>query len=249
MRIRQAGLKKYLLSARQRWAISRGQGLVETALLFPVLLVVLSSLIEFGFGLNEYLAIQDAARNAARWESDGLYYRTDSNHSCDPVSGTEDFYRQAACVVYQELSQERPEVTLDFTNDHDDVVVSAFSIAQEYCVPGFVDPPVPRIDPSPGVSCVTRRHPPAYGDAGWSASLDQTGARNQSSRISSAFVNERLDNMAPSTGLVVVEVFHNYEQKLNLPWITVFITDTLTLHNYAIMPLVSAEPTPTPPSP
>jgi Flp pilus assembly protein TadG len=38
------------------------------------LLIVLSGLVEFGFMLNEYLALQDAARNAARFASDGLYY-------------------------------------------------------------------------------------------------------------------------------------------------------------------------------
>ena len=58
---------------------SKGQGLIETALIIPVLLIVLSGLLEFGFLLNDYLAMQDAARNAARFASDGLYYASDSN--------------------------------------------------------------------------------------------------------------------------------------------------------------------------
>jgi hypothetical protein len=52
--------------------------------------------------------------------------------------------------------------------------------------------------------------------------------------------------MAPSTGLVIVELTYTYDQKLKLPWITAFISDPVVLHNYALMPLVSAEPTPTP---
>ncbi|MFN2305316.1 MAG: TadE family protein [Anaerolineales bacterium] len=43
---------------------NRGQSMVELALFFPVLLILLSGLIEFGFLLNEYLTLMDAARNA-----------------------------------------------------------------------------------------------------------------------------------------------------------------------------------------
>ena len=35
-------------------------------------------LIEFGFILNQYLTLMDAARNAARFASDGLYYQWDN---------------------------------------------------------------------------------------------------------------------------------------------------------------------------
>ena len=225
---------------------SRGQGLVETALLFPVLLIVISSLIEFGFLLNEYLALQDAARNAARFQADGLYYATDTsatvNDLCDDdddgvfdpracCSATRSFYRQGACLVVQELAQERPEISLDFANGDDDVIISAYSIAQGFCG---------------GDSCVTVRHP--NGETGWSQADDRyhTG-NNQVSRLSTAEINSRLQSMAPSTGLVSVEVFYDYDQKLKLPWIRAFLGDPLLLHNYTIMPLVSAEPTPTPP--
>jgi hypothetical protein len=208
---------------------SRGQGLIETALLFPVLLVVLSGLLEFGLMLNEYLAIQDAARNAARFAADGLYYARDTDHNCGT---TRDFNRQVSCLVNQELAQERPEITLNLANGHDDIIVSAFSISA-----------------GTGISStVTDRHPQEYGDDGWSEAMDALGwgTRNQSSQISSAEVNRRLFSAAPSTGLVLVEIFYDYEQKLKLPWITAFIDDPHLLHAYAIMPLVSAEPTPTP---
>jgi hypothetical protein len=199
---------------------SRGQALVETALLLPVLLIVLSGLVEFGFMLNEYLALQDAARNAARFASDGLYFQRDRNFSCD---STLDFYRQAACLVNQELAQERPEIYLNLGNGQDDVIISSFSVTQ-----------------GAGVSA---RQP---SEIGWSEAEDATGARNQYTKIDIAVVNSRLNSSAPSTGLVSVEIFHNYDQKLKLPWITAFISDPILLHNYAIMPLVSAEPTPTP---
>jgi hypothetical protein len=199
---------------------SRGQALVETALLLPVLLIVLSGLIEFGFMLNEYLALQDAARNAARFASDGLYFQRDRVLSCD---STLDFYRQAACLANQELAQERPEIHINLGNGQDDIIISSFSVTQ-----------------GAGVSA---RHPSTVG---WSEAEDATGARNQSTKLDIPVVNSRLNGNAPSTGLVSVEIFHNYDQKLKLPWITAFISDPILLHNYAIMPLVSAEPTPTP---
>jgi TadE-like protein len=227
---------------------SRGQGLIETALLVPILLMVLSGLVEFGFFLNDYLALQDAARNAARFSADGLYTFRDSNHSCALVGGTQDFYRQTACLVNQELAQERPEISLDFGTGIDDVVISVFSIAQDYCTSPPSFPPVQALPPGSGVSCVTVRHPIGAGEAGWSAAEDDThwGTRNQSSRFSSAQIDASLDNMAPSTGVLIVELTYTYDQKLKLPWITAFISDPVVLHNYALMPLVSAEPTPTP---
>jgi hypothetical protein len=234
------------VARRFKFGHSRGQGLVETALLVPVLLMVLSGLVEFGFFLNDYLALQDAARNAARFSADGQYNFRDSIHSCNSGSGTRDFYRQTACLVNQELAQERPEITLDLGTGVDDIVISVFSIAQDYCTAPPSFPPVQALPPGSGVSCVSARHPSEAGEAGWSAAQDATGTRNQSSRFSSAEIDSRLSNMAPSTGLVIVELTYTYDQKLKLPWITAFISDPVVLHNYALMPLVSAEPTPTP---
>jgi hypothetical protein len=128
--------------------------------------------------------------------------------------------------VNQELAQERPEIALDLVNGHDDIVVSSFSISQ-------------------GVG-VTARHPGEAGEAGWSEAVDATGVRNQASRLPISDINTRLASGAPSTGLISVEIFYDYDQKLKLPWITAFLSDPILLHNYAIMPLVSAEPTPTP---
>jgi hypothetical protein len=221
---------------------SRGQGLIETALLVPVLLMVLSGLVEFGFFLNDYLALQDAARNAARFSADGSYTSRDSLN----CANTRDFYRQTACLVNQELAQERPEIELDFGTGIDDIVISVFSIAQDFCTSPSTFPPVQSLPPGSGISCVSARHPTADGEAGWSSAQDTSGTRAQSSRFSSAEINARLSNLAPSTGLVIVELTYTYDQKLKLPWITAFISDPVVLHNYALMPLVSAEPTPTP---
>lgn len=49
----------------------RGQSLVEVTLFLPLLLMMLAGLIEFGFALNQYLNTLDAAREGARFSSDG----------------------------------------------------------------------------------------------------------------------------------------------------------------------------------
>jgi hypothetical protein len=204
---------------------------VETALLFPVLLIVLSGLVEFGFLLNEYMALQDAARNAARFAADGLFYQVDVDHNC---ATTRDFDRQTSCLVNQELAQERPLVKVEVANGHDDVLISAFSIVS-----------------SSGGGSVSARHPAAMGESGWSMALDTVGwkKRNQVSRFPTSAVEARLLGGAPSTGMVLVEIFYDYNQKLKLPWITAFVPDPYNLHAYAFMPLVSAEPTSTPMTP
>ena len=204
---------------------STGQGLVETALILPVLLIVLTGLLEFGFLLNDYLTIQDAARNAARFSSDGLYYSTDSNQDCTGSDSTLDFNRQTACLVERELAHERPEITLQYGTG-DDIVVSSFSI-----VGGAAG----------GTPTISARYPDSDG---WSRTQDLGQGNAQVSKFDNSWVISKLSSNAPSTGLVLVEIYFNYKQKLALPWITLFIDDPLLIHNYAIMPLVSAEPTP-----
>ncbi len=209
-----------LLSSQPR----KGQGLVETAILLPVLLIVLSGLLEFGFLLNEYMSIQDAVRNAARYASDSDYKSRDMVTNCE---ATLDFYRQTACLVNRELNREAPMVSLDLANGRDDVIISVFSV-----------------DGPSGV--IAARFPEDVGEAGWSMAEDFTGTRNQSSSFSTAEMQAKLRGFAPNTGYVLVELYYSYDQKLKLPWITAFVPDPILLRPYAVMPNSSAEPTPTP---
>ncbi len=228
-----------------RGRLARGQGLIETALLIPVIIILLSGLLEFGLMLNDYLTLQDAVRNAARYASDGLFSARDSLHNC---TTTRDFYRQTACLVNQELSRERPLIymsdngTPTVTDDdyldpfhNDDIVISAFSVLSG--------------------TGIVRRYPTEYGETGWSYAQDLPiyGMRNFSSEFSSSEITAQWNawdtssgHLTPSTGLLIVELFYHYDQRLDLPWITAFVPDPVELRLYAIMPLVSAEPTATP---
>jgi len=222
-----------------------GQGLIETALLVPVLFVVLSGLLEFGFMLNEYLAVQDAVRNASRYSADGQYNVRDNNHTCFGADSTRDFYRQTACLVNMELSLDRPLITMNegaSTETHnddyldptreDDIIISAFGMRSG--------------------QGVTERFPSEDGELGWSYAEDFPGygIRNAQSQFSSADITSRWVQVdadggvtTPSTGLLIVEVFYHYDQKLKLPWMLAVIDDPFMVHFFAIMPLVSAEPT------
>lgn len=68
---------------------------------------------------------------------------------------------------------------------------------------------------------------------------------NQVSKFSNAEIQSRLDNSAPPTGVLLVEVFYHYSQVLKLPIFTAFVPDPMQLYAYAIMPLSAAEPIPT----
>lgn len=78
---------------------------------------------------------------------------------------------------------------------------------------------------------------------------NETGWRrhsNQTSQLSSANVQARLDSGAPPAGVLLVEIYYHYRQRLRLPLFTELIPDPIPVYAYAIMPLTAAEPEPTP---
>ena len=218
---------------------ARGQSLVEIAIALPVLLILLSGMIELGFMLNYYLSLLDSTREAARLYSnfdpfeDGYKIGdcTCSQEDCpdeDPADSADadcdrnNFYQGVAGIVVDSLQPASAEdtsrkIVLDSASD--DVVISVFSVDGTHVV----------------------RFPSGTGGAyHW--------FNNQPSAFTDAEIISRLIGTAPPTGILLVEVFYNYHQVLALPWITIFIPNPTMLHAYTMMPLSAAEPTP-PPSP
>jgi hypothetical protein len=192
----------------------RGQSLVEIAIAFPFMLMLLSGMLEFGFMLNHYIALTDSTRETARVFSNFSPFNEDGT---DNVVG---FYANAAGYLVDNLEPQFAEdtsrrITLDSARD--DVVISVFSIHNNAVI---------RFPDSLG------------GQYQWFGNLD--------SRFSNEEIESRLVAGAPDTGILLVEVFYNYDQVLALPWIQAFLPDPVTLHAYTIMPLSAAEPTPTP---
>lgn len=195
---------------RKHWVRrgARGQSMVEFLIMLPILLIMMSGLIEFGFLLNYYLDLIDAARDGARYASNIDPLLTDNGGDC---SNSTYFYTLVPCVVTLALE---PQVILDPTRD--DLVLSSFSVAGGE---------------------VTARFPDADG---WSL------YGRHVSRFTSVQVRDMLDPLAPNTGVVLVEIFWNYDMILALPWITAFVDDPVLLHAYTIMPNTFVEPTRTP---
>ena len=104
----------------------KGQSLVELALAMPVLLILLSGLLEFGFALNQYLNALDAAREGARYGADG------DPTSRDIIGGvvtdtvdlgiSKDYYRLASQVAQNTMAP----VPLNPATD--DIVISIFRV-------------------------------------------------------------------------------------------------------------------------
>ncbi len=211
----------------------RGQSLVEFTVLLPLLLIMLSGLIEFGFMLNDYLDLVDATREVARFAADGDPVRDElGNFNSDPTHVAE------PAGFYDAIWQTTDNVLdaggqLELDPGTDDVIVSFFTVAGDD---------------------VTARFPPLKGsnggENGWrrwenhTSQFTSTGADSVEQIIQDSAASTGLT--APNTGIVLVEIYYDYHMLLGLPWITAFVEDPVTLHTYAIMPNGAVEPTPTP---
>jgi hypothetical protein len=249
-------MNESICSWRRRHRLTRGQSIVEFALMMPVLLIILSGLFEFGFIFTQYLAVLDAARNSARFSSDSQFDITDGDTDCDT---THDFFRQAACLAVRELASEQPTIELclpgSTPREHcdgttweqmDDVIVSIFSVTK-HGHPSTQFPEIVRF-PNPGIATCD--------EMGWSFAVDLDGSGAHSSQCAfrdgmhvSQFSKDEIEGMldmsGPNTGFVLVEINYHYWQMLALPWFTQFVGDPIEFHLYALWPQTSAEPTST----
>ena len=241
-----------------------GQSLIELALALPVLLLMLTGLMEFGFALNHYLNALDAAREGARFASDGdPLVRDSGNSTCSSL----DFYVQTACVAEQTLDP------IQLNPAHDDIVISVFRVLNGHIIDRW-----PNCRPTNPDDCPNdpSTYPPTNGE--WhlwgkgnqcnngmdddgdgavddgcvnpadaigpaeSTCIEATDLTCHPSHFTTADVEARLDPTAPNTAVILVEVFYAYEQILKLPWLTPFVPDPIRMHSYTIIPVPAAEP-------
>ena len=201
-----------------------GQSLVEFTILLPVLLMMLSGLIEFGFLLNAYLDLIDAAREAARFAAND---NPTVGVPTDPYPAQANFWhrgwKNARSSLYTASDARinwNTTLPTDCIGVGGDIVVSAFSVLG---------------------TTVDKRWPLGYGDNGAS------NCGNYFSKLTTAQVNTILSGASiPNSGFVVVEIYYEYKMILGLPWISAFVPDPIVLYAYTIMPNTDVEPTPTP---
>ncbi|MEJ2011625.1 MAG: pilus assembly protein, partial [Anaerolineales bacterium] len=173
---------------------SRGQSIVEFMVLLPVLIMMLSGLVEFGFMLNYYLDLIDAAREAARFAANDDPLHNDATGVYqDPNPG---FYLRAQTVALQSLNiGSGGQITLNPAAD--DIVISAYGVIG---------------------GNVTQRFPSGTGEVSLYS--------NKNSGLDTVNdIEAKLDNLAPNTGLVSVEIYYDYYMVLGLPWIRAFVPD------------------------
>jgi hypothetical protein len=229
----------------------RGQSMVEMALAFPILLLILAGTLEVGKYFNDYLTILDATREAARYaaDSDLLLHMDDlsegwpgnENSKCD-----KDFSYQAACLARQNISG------IAFNKATDDIVVSAMAVDSN----GQIIARFPQACPSSAPSFL-----PNYCDSkvtsdeqGWSycSHVVQVNAGSDYCQpAASRFSNDAIQALlaqspnSPPTGLVIVEIYRRHRQFLGLiPPGLAFLPQEVVMHAYTIMPLPSAAPPP-----
>jgi hypothetical protein len=205
---------------------SRGQSLVEVAIAFPVFIMLLSGVIEFGFILNYYLSLLDATRDTAR------FFSNQDPFLPDGVTDNQNFYYQTALDVQKTLDPKISDanyvgrrIVLDPA--HDDVIVSVYGA--DYIASG--NRVVLSRDAGPYYL-----FPPAD-----DAANQRTEPHYLSIFTTQDILNTRVCG-APNAGLLVVEVHYNYHQVLGLPWMTAVISNPLHLRAYTIMPIRAGEP-------
>jgi len=130
-------------------SFQRGQSLVEIALVFPFILLLLAGLVEVGHYVNTYLTLLDASREAARYATDldprnpwvDNFDRSAHPDVCGGAVGSANgpdseaclrlgcettgyLFHKGACLVSTNLQQ----LELDLSNEHYDVVISIVAV-------------------------------------------------------------------------------------------------------------------------
>lgn len=105
-----------LTATRKKHRSSRGQSLVELAIVLMLLLFMVVAIVEYGFLLNQYLDVLDAGRETARQASLGDPFDEDGNLDMG-------FFTDISTLLDDFLDP----IVLD--PEMDDVVISFFSVA------------------------------------------------------------------------------------------------------------------------
>lgn len=203
---------------------SLGQSLVEFGITLPILILLFSGMVEFGFMLNTYLSVQDAVRTAARRFSNENPLMKDTATGL-PVDDY-DFYYDAAAAVVDALDQNARQIVVDPSRDN--VLISVLTIR----VDEATDPDsIQNITRYPKDAEFFRLYPATtpdtvYNDVEIGNYLTANGS------------------VPVDMGILIIEVFYSYEGILHLPWTEPFFSEArpAMLYNSTIIPLVAVKP-------
>jgi Flp pilus assembly protein TadG len=246
----------------------RGQSLVEITLFIPIMLLMLIGFIEIGTFINDYITITDTTRSAARYVSsqDPTETRcqpfgpkpgettpisiTFSSTACpqsEYVTAAATVKSWGAQTIYQ-VCQETETVNFFYVTGCS-VVRTLGSDMNKLLGPGSgLDVVVTTVPITGGV-------PLAAGTTTWSFYGNRTSAfLITSSGVITDFVQSFKDELgrfgtAPSTGVVIVEVYASHKQVTGLfSFVSrlaggnAILPDPIPIHVYSIFPLVALDP-------
>jgi len=216
------------MKRRKPW----GQSLVEVAIAFPLLIMLFSGMVEFGFMLNTYLSLLDATRQTARFYSNiNPFTSIDESTTPPTILDDMDFYNGIAGMVRDILAPPDDPLArrIVFNSSRgDDIIVSVLRVSvsdSTHAITGIERFPADQTNP---YFQVFGNQLSVYAD---DARIEQLMTANGSEPV--------------RTGMLIVEIYYGYEGVLKLPWVEAFM-DVVMLHADTIMPLVSAKPPRTP---
>jgi hypothetical protein len=214
-------------ASKARRRKTRAQSMVEFAILLPLLIMLFSGMVEFGFMMNTYLSLLDATRQSARLYSNRTPFYLDE--PTNTLVDDPNFYSGAALEVKDALAPPADpnarQIVLDTSND--DVLISVISVSVDTV-------------PDPDVISLIERHP--TGSVFFSLYGTQPSNYQLDSKIEALMTQN--GTIPVETGILIVEVWYGYHGVLKLPWLKMFMSDAspVMLHADTIMPLVSAKP-------
>lgn len=198
------------------------QSMVEFAIALPILILLLTGMVEFGFMLNTYLSIQDAARTTAR------RYSTINPFNAD---GTDNpaFYQDAALYAVELLAPSGDPQTrqIIIEEGRDNILISLIGVEVDEST-----------DPD-SIATITR-----YSGAEF---YQLYGATNPPT----TFVDDNITAFLTTggaepadAGLLIVEIYYGYEGTLNLPWMRPLFSpeNPSMLYVSVVMPTIYAKP-------
>lgn len=210
----------------------KGQGLVETALVAPILIFLLLGLFEVGYALRSYLVLTNASREAARFAIRHNYIHPER---ADPGFGV--VYSRALEAVTGQLG--------DF-EDNSTVIVQYVEVGASYpCNPEALDECDCDIAATLPFTAVTALDRPEY-----LASFPPGGA----SRIDTLSIAARLGpennrfnceimkrgGNPSANSMVIVEIFYRHKQLFGVPIISNYYTDPIQMYGHTTMRHIQA---------
>jgi len=210
---------------------SRGQSLVEVAISFPLLIMLFSGMVEFGFMLNTYLSLLDATRQTARYFSNLNPFVT-IDESTDPPTVVDDmqFYNLAGLMIVDILNPPTDEFarSIELDPSRDDIVISVIRVSVSDATDTITD---------------IERYPQGQPEDYFQYFDNQLSVYADNAKLTNLITKNGTDPVR--TGILIIEIYYGYEGVLKLPWVEMFM-DTVMLHADTLMPLVSAKPPRTP---